>query len=208
MAKVHNNIFLRGLTGSLGDQFVIRQTRSGKTIIANKPVFPMDREYTETQKAQQKAFQQATTYAKFAKTQPVYVKKAKGTSVTPYNLAIADWFSGPEVLEIDAKDWNGQTGQTIRVKAQDNFQVANVHILIEDADGNTFEQGEAVQSDTDGLWWVYTSQAQVPLSPAPRVVVTAYDLPHNSDEQSWQYNEATEAHEANKTQTSRPTGLI
>ena len=92
MAKIHNNIFVRGLTGSVGDQFVIRQTRSGRTIIANKPMFDTNREFTEPQKAQQEAFRQATTYAKFARNHLVYVEKAKGTDVTPYNLAVADWF--------------------------------------------------------------------------------------------------------------------
>ena len=32
MAEVYNNIFVRGLTGAVDDQFVIRRTRSGKTI--------------------------------------------------------------------------------------------------------------------------------------------------------------------------------
>ncbi len=37
MAKVNNNIFVRGLSGSLGDQFVIRKGRGGETIVSNMP---------------------------------------------------------------------------------------------------------------------------------------------------------------------------
>ena len=181
MAKVHNNIFVRGLRGSVGDQFVIRKTRSGKTIIANKPEFDEAREFTETQKQHQEAFRQATNYAKFAKTQPVYVQLAQGKGATPYNIAVADWFGAPEVLEIDASGWTGQAGQTIRVKAIDNVMVASVRVKIDDAHGTTFEEGEAVRSALDGLWWEYTTTTPVPLQPAPRVIATAHDLPGNSN---------------------------
>jgi len=46
MAKIRKNLLIRGLTGSVGDQFVIKTTRSGKTIISNKPEFDDDREFT------------------------------------------------------------------------------------------------------------------------------------------------------------------
>jgi hypothetical protein len=46
MARVRKNLLIRGLTGSVGDQFVIKTTRSGKTIISNKPEFDDDREFT------------------------------------------------------------------------------------------------------------------------------------------------------------------
>ena len=130
MAKVHNNIFVRGLTGSVGDQFVIRKTRSGKTIIANKPRFDDNRKFTEKQKTHQDAFREATTYARFAQEQPVYIEMAKGTGSTAYNLAISDWFGAPKVLEINVDDWTGEIGQTIRVKARDKVMVARVTVVI------------------------------------------------------------------------------
>jgi hypothetical protein len=106
VAKVFNNIFIRGLTGSLGEQFVIRKTRSGQTIIANKPTFDENRVFNEEQLAHQEAFRQATIYAKAAKDQPIYINKAQGTAQTAYNLAVADWFRKPQVIEIDARDWS------------------------------------------------------------------------------------------------------
>ena len=186
MAKVYNNIFVRGLTGAIGDQFVIRKTRSGKTIIANKPTFDENREFTETQKTQQKAFREAAAYAKFARGQEVYINKANGTGATAYNIAVADWFGQPEVLEIDASAWTGQSGEIIRVKAQDNVQVASVRLSIDNGNGTTYEQGEAAQ--VDGLWWIYTTQNPVSLESAPRIVATAQDLPGNSADMIWQNN--------------------
>jgi hypothetical protein len=186
MAKVHNNIFVRGLTGTVGDQFVIRRTRSGKTIIANIPTFDEDREFTETQKTHHKAFREATTYARTAKVNAVYVNKAKGTGLTAYNLAVADWFGKPEVLEIDLSEWTGEAGQTIYVKAQDDTLVARVSLEIDNGNGTTYEDGIAMQSGDNGLWWQYTTKSAVSMASAPRIVATARDLPGNTAELTWQ----------------------
>src|SRR5689334_5061624 len=178
MAKVRNNIFVRGLSGAVGDQFVIKTTRSGKTIIANMPTFDEDRVFSEAQKSHQSAFREASAFARSAKTQPVYVERAKVTNSIPYNVAISDWFGKPRVLEIDVKSWTGQVGQQIRVRAQDNIHVASVQIAIEDKDGTRFEEGEAVQED--GLWWTYTTTRAVPLAALCRVIAVARDLPGNT----------------------------
>jgi hypothetical protein len=178
MAKVRNNIFVRGLSGALGDQFVIKTTRSGKTMITNMPTFGEDRQFSEAQKSHQSAFREASAYARLAKTQPVYVERANATNSIPYNVAISDWFGKPQVLEIDVRDWTGQAGQPIRVRAQDNVHVASVQITIEDNDGTRFEEGEAVP--VDGLWWTYTTTSTVPQAIACRVVAVARDLPGNT----------------------------
>jgi hypothetical protein len=178
MAKVRNNIFVRGLSGAVGDQFVIKTTRSGKTIITNMPTFGEDRQFSEAQKSHQSAFREASAYARSAKTQPVYVERANATNSIPYNVAISDWFGKPQVLEIDVTDWTGQAGQPIRVRAQDNIHVATVQIRIEDKDGTQLEEGEAVKGD--GLWWTYTTTSTVPQAIACRVVAVAMDLPGNT----------------------------
>jgi hypothetical protein len=179
MAEVFNNIFVRGLRGAVGDQFVIRRTRSGKTIIANKPRFDENREFTDLQLAQQSAFKQATTYAKSAKTQPVYVEKAKAFNSTSYNLAVADWFHKPEVLDINASGWTGQIGQRILIRAEDDTKVTHVRVVIHNGNGTIHEQGEAVQSEIDNLLWTYTITTFTPMNPAPIVEAKAYDLPGN-----------------------------
>ena len=181
MAKIHNNIFVRGLTGSVGEQFVIRQVRGGRTIIANKPVFNVNQIFTDPQKAQQEAFRQAINYAKFAKTQAVYVDKAKGTSATAYNVAVSDWFGQPEVLDINISGWTGQIGQTIQVKAKDSVGVTSVHVMIRESNGTAtaLEQGEAVQSALDSQMWNYTTTTLVPMTPGTRLDVSAQDLPGN-----------------------------
>jgi hypothetical protein len=178
MAKVRNNIFVRGLSGALGDQFVIKTTRSGKTMITNMPTFGEDRQFSEAQKSHQSAFREASAYARSAKTQPVYVERATATNSIPYNVAISDWFGKPQVLEIEVRDWTGQAGQPIRVRAQDNIHVAGVQITIEDNDGTRFEEGEAVQAD--GQWWTYTTMSTISPAAHRRVIAVARDLPWNT----------------------------
>jgi hypothetical protein len=53
----------------------------------------------------------------------VYVNLAKGTNATAYNIAVADWFGEPQILDLDITGWTGGIGQEIRVKAQDNVKV-------------------------------------------------------------------------------------
>jgi hypothetical protein len=178
MAKVHNNIFVRGLTGSVGDQFVIRKTRAGKTIVANKPEFDENREFSEAQIAQQDAFKKATGYAKGAKTQPMYVELAKGTDASAYNLAMKDWFTQPEILEVNTGGWTGGVGHTIRIRAQEEVQVSSVRVTIHQ-DGNVLEAGEAAPSETDGLLWEYVTTTNLTGTPNLQLDATAFDLPGN-----------------------------
>lgn len=186
MAKVFDNPITEGLSGKLGRRLVFRKGRNGKTIVALSPVFSEGRVFNESQLAHHEAFRQATQYAVGAKDNPIYVALAKGADATAYNLAVADWFGQPKVLQIDPGNWTGQIGQTIRIQAKDDTYVASVHVTIDDAHGNIFEQGEAVRSE--GLWWTYTTTSQVPQSPAPRVIAVAKDLPGNSEGLVWQNN--------------------
>ena len=182
MAKVRRNIVIHGLSGSLGDQLVIKQDKAGRTIVAAKPALDPNRPFSEAQKEVQDNFREATAYAKTARTQQVYVDKAEGIPQSGYNLAVADWFHAPEILEMDASAWHGQAGQVIRVKAIDDVQVTQVNIVIMDASNTVLEQGQAVAAG--GLWWNYTTTASAP--DGPQVIASARDLPGHIAEFHWQ----------------------
>ena len=185
MAKVLNNIIMQGLSGSLGNQLVIRQGKGGQTIVATMST--TGRNFSATQLAQQEAFRHAIAYAKSAKEETIYLTKAQGTTMSAFNVAVADWFNQPEVLEINIDGWTGDPGQTIRVKAQDDTSVTKVHVQIVDVDGNIFEEGDAVQAD--GLWWDYTTTSTVDRPVAANVLkATAYDLPGNNHMLTWENN--------------------
>jgi hypothetical protein len=182
MAKIRKNIVIQGLSGSLGDQLVIRHDKAGRTIIAVAPTYDEDRTFTEAQTAQHERFREAAAYAKDAKETEEYVAKAEGTPQTSYNVAMADWFHAPEVEEIDASAWSGEANEVIRIRATDNVKVTQVTVLLTDGDGTVLEQGNAVESD--GSWWTYTTQASTP--GASRIVASARDLPGNIAQLEWE----------------------
>lgn len=173
MAKVRNNVVIRGLSGSFGEQMVIKMDKAGRTIVSNKPEFDENREFTPAQQAQQERFRDARVYAKDAKDLAVYIQKAEGTPRSAANIAMADWFHPPEIKEIDISDWHGQIGQTIRVQAIDDVQVKQVKVMITDENDVILEQGMAMVEE--GGWWTYRTTAAATGNPA--VLVSAEDLP-------------------------------
>jgi hypothetical protein len=182
MAKVRNNILIQGLTGSLGNQLVIRTGKGGQTIVSAKPVFAPNRKLSAAQQAHHAAFQEAAAYAKFARDADIYVAKAQGTTLNPYNVAVADWFNKPRILELDVTAWNGQAGQPIRVRATDDVQVTQVFVVISDGNGTVLEQGAAFPLDT--FWWSYVTTAQA--NGNRRLLVTAQDRPGHKAQTTWQ----------------------
>jgi len=173
MAKVNNNIFVRGLSGNLGDQFIVKTDKGGRTIVSVKPSFNSNREFSEAQLNQQQAFREASAYAKDMQEEEIYSFKAEGTAKSAYNIAIADWFNEPEILEVDLSSWNGGAGEVIRMRVQDDVKVDQVTVTITDGTDEVLEQGEA--DETGALWWEYTTTEMV--SGDLTVTISAKDLP-------------------------------
>ncbi len=180
MAKVANNILVRGLSGSLGKQLVLKRGRNG-TIVSKFPVFDENRTFTEAQVKRQSKFREAVAYAKYAKGLEIYIEKAKLTNRLPYHVAISDFSNPPEIREVDVSSWNGGIGQVIRVMAVDDVLVTQVKVSILDDAGTVLEEGEAVQ-DGDA-WWSYVTTAAA--RSGARVLVTVRDLPGNVVEMIW-----------------------
>jgi len=165
MAKVRNNIFVRGLSGKLGGQFVLRTLRDGRTVVCNIPDFS-NRKLSKDQKNHHKRFKAASAYAKKAsRTNPIYAELAKGTMKNAYNMALGDWFHPPVIHEVT------QRSGTIRVQATDDVTVASVRVLVLDAKGKTLETGEGIKKKGD--WWEYAPSAE------GKVVVEVRDLAAN-----------------------------
>jgi hypothetical protein len=165
MAKVVNNIFVRGLSGQVGGQFVIRRLRDGRTIVCKSPDFS-NRELSESQKEHHGRVKMAAAYARDAsRNNPLYARLAEGTMLNAYNVAIRDWFHAPEIQRL------GRYGAAVRIWATDDTQVAGVTVFILDEKGTTLEQGEAARGRGD--WWEYLPAT------SGKIVVEARDLPGN-----------------------------
>ena len=118
MARVHNNIFVRGLSGKLAGQFVLRTLRDGRTVVCKIPDFS-NRKLSKDQKQHHKRFQAASAYAKSAsRSNPIYAQLAAGTMKNAYNVALGDWFHPPVIHAVERKD------KLIRVEASDDVMVA------------------------------------------------------------------------------------
>jgi len=165
MAKVIDNIFVRGLSGKLGDQVVFRRLRDGRTIVCNKPDFS-NRKLSKDQKNHHKRFQAAAAYAKSAsRTQPIYDQLAVGTMKNAYNVALGDWFHPPVIHRLERR------GKTLRIRASDD-------VLVLDERGKVKEKGdcEALRKEAirkKGDWWEYA-----PVTDG-KLVVEARDLAEN-----------------------------
>jgi hypothetical protein len=158
------------------ERFVIYKTRSGKNLFARKPVF--DPDCFGGAKSTQDEVRRAVTYAEFACNQPIYQCKAVGTLNSAYNLAVVDFLGKPQVLDIDIQGWSRKVGPTILITATDNFLILNVHLVIRKGE-TILEEGDAEQSELDGLIWRYRIQTAGERRPGLTLDAYAYDLPGN-----------------------------
>src|SRR5215208_3099358 len=165
MAKVIDNILVRGLSGKLGNQVVLRRLRDGRTIVCNTPDFS-HRKLSTGQKKHHRRFQAAAAYARQAsRTNPIYAQLAEGTMKNAYNVALGDWFH-PPVIQCMKRQ-----GKTLRIQATDDVMVAGVQVMILDKKGKVIEKGEGVRGKGD--WWEYVPGAE------GKVVAEARDMAGN-----------------------------
>jgi hypothetical protein len=183
MARVAKNLVLHGASGKIGDMLVIRQ-RAGNTILAQAPG-KRDGEMTEKQKEHIGKFQQAVLYGRSqiadADSKAEYVEKASGMK-SAYNIAVADFFHAPDIDEIDLSNYSGAAGDTIRIRAMDDFRVEEVKVSIFNGDGSLVEEGLAVQDDNE-LDWIYTATARIESLEGDKIVVSVSDKPGNVTEE-------------------------
>jgi hypothetical protein len=179
MSKVSKNIITQGLSGKLGDTIVFRQ-RAGETIVSVKPS-KTTKEPTAKQLAVQEKFQKAILYGKQASGDPqskaAYAEKAhEGQSA--FNVAVADFFSAPEIQEIDVSEYTGVVGSKIKVVATDDFKVAEVKVTIQNSDNTLVEEGNAVMN-VNGIDWIYTATVANASLAGDKIMIEVSDIPGN-----------------------------
>lgn len=181
MANLSGNRYGRGGRGLTTRPLIEYSTRSGKTLVASRPLFDNPPQKSSPKDVHRNALREAVNFAQMAEHEEMYINKARETGSTAYNIAIVDWLGAPRVLEIDVDAWTGKPGEAIHVKARDNVAVVGVTVVIRDSQNNILEAGEATLSKPGSAWWNYTTQTSVPMEPFPRIEATAQDLPGNTD---------------------------
>ena len=94
-------------------------------------------------------------------------------------MIIADFLTAPLVDQIDLNDYSGRAGDTIRIRASDDFEVAGVTVSISGSEGQPIEHGAAVLSSMKWGRWLYTTTTSVAAGTQVRVEATATDKPGN-----------------------------
>lgn len=183
MAKIKDNLLVRGASGNVGKQFVYRK-RGDETFITRMPTTDKNAKPTEQQEKVRDQFTAAAGYATGAISDPKlkaeYQKKAKQTAGrTAYNVAFRDYLKAPVVKGIDTSAYNGTVGTTIVVDARDDFRVVEVTVSIKTAAGVLVEEGNAILNPINRNEWFYkATQANAAISGSV-IQVTAKDLPGN-----------------------------
>jgi hypothetical protein len=119
--------------------------------------------------AQRARFQQAVFYASVAVneagTGDLYkaaAKRSKGKTPANIAVAVADFFSAPDIRNVDLSTYTGAAGEQIRIVV---------------ADGLLVEEGNAVHSI--GALWIYTTVKDNDCLNGDKILVAASDLPGN-----------------------------
>ena len=138
-------------------------------------------EPTAGQLAQRERFHDAVLYGKMVMADPetkaLYEEAARAKGRPVFSLTVADFFNAPSVDEVDLSGYNGAVGDTIVIRAHDDFDVRGVNVALTEAEGGAIESGAAVETPPEGGRWVYTATAAVATGTTVRIAVTAQDLP-------------------------------
>jgi hypothetical protein len=178
MAKVKTNPIIEQLRGKIGD--LVFKRYGDEVVVARKPDL-VGREPTEAQAAVREQFRQAALYGKMVMADPatktIYEEAAKAKGQPVFSLTIADFFNAPSVDEVDLSGHAGRVGDTIAIRAHDDFAVTEVNVAVTKADGSAVEEGAAAETPPKSGHWVYAATAAVPTGTAVRITVTATDRP-------------------------------
>ena len=183
MAKIKDNLLVRGASGKVGKQFVYRK-RGDDTFITRMPATDKNAKPTDQQEKVRDLFAAASGYATAAIADPKlkaeYQKKAKANSGrTAYNVAFRDFLKAPVVKSIDTEMYKGTTGTTIVIDARDDFRVVEVFVSIKTAAGVLVEEGYAILNPKFRHEWIYTATQNNATLAGSVILVTAKDLPGN-----------------------------
>lgn len=176
--KIKLSPLVKELSGKLGN-VVFR--RCGDKIIACSRPAKSKRKPTQEQHAHRNKFIDAVQYANRQVRNPVakaeYESRITANKLSAHAVAMADFFHPPVIALIDSSTYHGNAGETIVIKAVDDFRVTSVLVAIK-CNGNMIEEGEALrQGSTD--YWHYTSKVANTKLSVTRICVAAMDKPGN-----------------------------
>ena len=97
-------------------------------------------------------------------------------------MALKDSMNSPVVHYIKADDYTGKIGETITIKATDDFKAVRVAVTILDSKGKKIESGDARRMLRKPAIWKYHTTVANPKLKETVIKVRAFDLPNNESE--------------------------
>ncbi len=180
MAIANDNIFLNSVHGKIGD--MICRKVGDLTIVSRAPDYSKIK-WSKAQKAARKRFSAAVKYANKAlenKEVRDYYEKKRKVKQTKNNVAIADYMVNPRIERINADQYKGRKGDTIRIDTWSNFGVASVIVVILNALGYEVERGMAIEMPFSATSeWIYKSKEENSYWQGGHIEVRAASLPGN-----------------------------
>ncbi len=178
MARLKENIIIKGLSGRVGKRFIFKQY-GDKTIVSAYP--DMSRvKLSAKQKRENNRFRKAVVYAKSQMSDPdskaAYKAKAIGLQ-KPHNVAIADFYNPPVIDNVDVSISEAGQADRIFIDARDDFMVTKVEVEITDTDQSRKEIGEAQQIN-EGRW-LYVVREVYPSAKGLTIHARVWDKPGN-----------------------------
>lgn len=182
MAHANNSVITGKLKGSIGKELVFREWE-GKTIVAKAPKARTGKA-TPSQEKTQENFQMAARYAKAIVKDPEMVT-GYAAALRPrqnvYSRALEDFIHPPTVVQITTRDYTGAVGDTLKIRAKDDFRVVTVLVEIYNPDGSLLEKGTCTQN-LNGVDFNYVAKLANPALAGTRIKAIATDVPGNEGE--------------------------
>jgi hypothetical protein len=89
--------------------------------------------------------------------------------------AQVDLLPPPKIEMIEVTTYKGQVDDLILFATSDDFGMANLHVVIQDDQGNLIESGDAAQFDDSPDCWDYMATASVPSGTSVIISAVATD---------------------------------
>ncbi len=181
MATIKNNALLKGASGKFGVTHVYRTVR-GQLQMINTPT--RNRKPSGSQQVMSSKLKRAARYWARVKKLPelvqAYEKRTTTALFSAYLVAVSDSMNSPTVHYIKADGYTGSIGDTITIKATDDFSVTRVIVTIENEKGKIVEQGDATRAyHNKPQIFKYTATVDNKTLKGTAINVRAYDIPGN-----------------------------
>lgn len=124
-------------------------------------------EPSEAQQSWNEQWDEAQAYAKSVHADPekwaFYKMVAKEKKIPPYALAMADYLKQPSFDPLDLREYQGQVGNKIKIRAIDAVGLVSCEVSLHTLEGTEIERGMAVEMGTRTGYWHYTATQPVAL---------------------------------------------